>query len=126
MRVILMSDRPALRDALYLFLRGHGIEVVGDVADASYLSARSSALGPDVVLVDWRPNDAASVKTLTDAIVELKQRDGSPRVIALTSSSGSAQAHAAGVDAHTTLGGRPEDLLTLLTGAAQPRGYWAH
>ncbi|MEI7815166.1 MAG: hypothetical protein WCJ13_10300 [Coriobacteriia bacterium] len=126
MRVVLMSERPALRDALYLFLRGNGIEVVGDVADASHLSARSSALGPDVVLVDWRPSDAASAKTLIDAIAELKQGDASPRIIALIASGGSTQAHAAGVDAHTTLGDRPEDLLTLLTGTTQTYGSLAH
>jgi DNA-binding NarL/FixJ family response regulator len=117
MRVLLVTDRPALADALSLFLREHGFEIIDVLSDPRRLSRRSAELTPDVVLIDWLRADAAWAQYRADAVAMLRRGDGSPPVVALGVSSDPAIAGPKGVDAFAILGDRPERLLQLLSEA---------
>ena len=80
-RVLLVDDQELVRTGLRGILRGpFGFEVVGECADGGEVIAAVEATAPDVVLMDVRMPFTDGVQ----ATVQLRQRQGSPPVLALT------------------------------------------
>ncbi|HEY3951983.1 MAG TPA: response regulator transcription factor [Streptosporangiaceae bacterium] len=80
-RVLLVDDQELVRTGLRGILRAtFGFDVVGECADGSEVPAAVDALRPDVVLMDVRMPLVDGVR----ATRELRGRDGSPPVLALT------------------------------------------
>jgi len=80
-RVLLVDDQELVRTGLRGILRGpFGFEVVGECADGGEVIAAVEATAPDVVLMDVRMPFTDGVQ----ATGRLKQREGSPPVLALT------------------------------------------
>ena len=80
-RVLLVDDQELVRTGLRGILRApFGFEVVGECADGGEVIAAVKATAPDVVLMDVRMPFTDGVQ----ATVRLKQREGSPPVLALT------------------------------------------
>ncbi len=80
-RVLLVDDQELVRTGLRGILRGpFGFEVVGECADGGEVIAAVEATAPDVVLMDVRMPFTDGVQ----ATARLKQREGSPPVLALT------------------------------------------
>jgi DNA-binding NarL/FixJ family response regulator len=80
-RVLLVDDQELVRTGLRGILREpFGFDVVGECADGREVSAAAAALAPDVVLMDVRMPFVDGVQ----ATRELRRRDGSPPVLALT------------------------------------------
>ena len=52
LRVVLADDHPLMREGLKLFLRGRGVEVVGEAANGAEALAQARATRPDVVVID--------------------------------------------------------------------------
>jgi len=121
MRVLLATDRPALRDALSLYLAEQGVEIVAVAVEASALPLRAGAADPDVVLVDWWSDGPASAADLAAAITGLKRTAAAPPVVALSALRDCCRARAAGVDACATLGDPPHVLVAALEAARASR-----
>ena len=80
-RVLLVDDQELVRTGLRGILREpFGFDVVGECADGREVSAAAAALAPDVVLMDVRMPFVDGVQ----ATRELRRRDDSPPVLALT------------------------------------------
>ena len=80
-RVLLVDDQELVRTGLRGILRApFGFDIVGECADGSEVLAAVDALAPDVVLMDVRMPAVDGVQ----ATRELRRRDGSPPVLALT------------------------------------------
>lgn len=80
-RVLLVDDQELVRTGLRGILRApFGFEVVGECADGGEVIAAVEATAPDVVLMDVRMPFTDGVQ----ATVLLRQRQGSPPVLALT------------------------------------------
>ena len=80
-RVLLVDDQELVRTGLRGILRApFGFEVVGECADGGEVIAAVEATAPDVVLMDVRMPFTDGVQ----ATVRLRQRQGSPPVLALT------------------------------------------
>ena len=80
-RVLLVDDQELIRSGLRGILRApFGFEVVGECADGGEVIAAVEAAAPDVVLMDVRMPFTDGVQ----ATVRLRQREGSPPVLALT------------------------------------------
>src|SRR5689334_24862478 len=80
-RVLLVDDQELVRTGLRGILRApFGFEVVGECADGGEVIAAAEATRPDVVLMDVRMPFTDGVQ----ATVQLRQRQGSPPVLALT------------------------------------------
>jgi DNA-binding NarL/FixJ family response regulator len=80
-RVLLVDDQELIRAGLRGILRApFGFDVVGECADGREVAAAVDALAPDVVVMDVRMPAVDGVQ----ATVELRRRDGSPPVLALT------------------------------------------
>ena len=80
-RVLLVDDQELVRTGLRGILRGaFGFDVVGECADGGEVPAAAAALAPDVVLMDARMPFVDGVQ----ATRELRRREGSPPVLALT------------------------------------------
>jgi DNA-binding NarL/FixJ family response regulator len=80
-RVLLVDDQELVRTGLRGILRGaFGFEVVGECGDGGEVPAAVAALAPDVVLMDVRMPFVDGVR----ATRELRRRDDSPPVLALT------------------------------------------
>ena len=80
-RVLLVDDQELIRTGLRGILRSSfGFEVVGECADGSEVIAAVESLTPDVVLMDVRMPLVDGMR----ATRELRGRDGSPPVLALT------------------------------------------
>ncbi len=80
-RVLLVDDQELVRTGLRGILRSQfGFDVVGECADGSEVVAAVESLTPDVVLMDVRMPVVDGVQ----ATRELRSRDGSPPVLALT------------------------------------------
>ena len=80
-RVLLVDDQELVRTGLRGILRAtFGFDVVGECADGSEVPEAVDALRPDVVLMDVRMPLVDGVR----ATRELRRRDGSPPVLALT------------------------------------------
>ena len=80
-RVLLVDDQELVRTGLRGILRARfGFDIVGECADGSEVPAAVEALTPDVVLMDVRMPVVDGVQ----ATRELRSRDGSPPVLALT------------------------------------------
>ena len=80
-RVLLVDDQELVRTGLRGILRApFGFEVVGECADGGEVIAAVEATAPDVVLMDVRMPFIDGVQ----ATVQLRQREGSPPVLALT------------------------------------------
>jgi DNA-binding NarL/FixJ family response regulator len=80
-RVLLVDDQELVRTGLRGILRGaFGFEVVGECGDGGEVPAAVAALAPDVVLMDVRMPFVDGVR----ATRELRSRDHSPPVLALT------------------------------------------
>ena len=80
-RVLLVDDQELVRTGLRGILRASfGFEVVGECADGGEVIAAVEATAPDVVLMDVRMPFTDGVQ----ATVQLRQRQGSPPVLALT------------------------------------------
>jgi len=80
-RVLLVDDQELVRTGLRGILRAtFGFDVVGECADGGEVPAAVAALRPDVVLMDVRMPFVDGVQ----ATRELRRRDGSPPVLALT------------------------------------------
>ncbi len=54
MRVVIADDSRLLREGIASFVRGEGIEVVGEAADADELLAKVDEHVPDVAIIDIR------------------------------------------------------------------------
>ena len=54
LRVAIADDHPAYRDRLAIFLRGRGLEVVGEVSNGQAAIELSETVDPDVILMDLR------------------------------------------------------------------------
>jgi DNA-binding NarL/FixJ family response regulator len=81
MRVLLVDDQELVRTGLRGILRPEfGFDIVGECADGSEVTAAVDALAPDVVLMDVRMPLVDGVQ----ATRELRRRDESPPVLALT------------------------------------------
>jgi len=80
-RVLLVDDQELVRTGLRGILRTQfGFDVVGECADGSEVGAAVDSLAPDVVLMDVRMPVVDGVRATRD----LRRRDGSPPVLALT------------------------------------------
>jgi DNA-binding NarL/FixJ family response regulator len=80
-RVLLVDDQELVRTGLRGILRPQfGFDVVGECADGGQAIAAVDDLAPDVVLMDVRMPVVDGVQ----ATLELRRRDGSPPVLALT------------------------------------------
>jgi DNA-binding NarL/FixJ family response regulator len=80
-RVLLVDDQELIRAGLRGILRASfGFDVVGECADGGEVPAAVAALAPDVVLMDVRMPFTDGVQ----ATRELRRREGSPPVLALT------------------------------------------
>jgi DNA-binding NarL/FixJ family response regulator len=80
-RVLLVDDQELVKAGLRGILRSQfGFDVVGECTDGSEVIAAVDALGPDVVLMDVRMPVVDGVR----ATRELRSREGSPPVLALT------------------------------------------
>ena len=80
-RVLLVNDQELVRTGLRGILRAQfGFEVVGECADGREVVAAVESLTPDVVLMDVRMPVVNGVQ----ATRELRGREGSPPVLALT------------------------------------------
>jgi DNA-binding NarL/FixJ family response regulator len=80
-RVLLVDDQELVRAGLRGILRTtFGFEVVGECADGGEVTAAVEATAPDVVLMDVRMPFTDGVQ----ATLRLRQRAGSPPVLALT------------------------------------------
>ncbi len=80
-RVLLVDDQELVRAGLRGILRTtFGFEVVGECADGGEVTAAVEATAPDVVLMDVRMPFTDGVQ----ATRRLRQRPGSPPVLALT------------------------------------------
>ena len=80
-RVLLVDDQELVRTGLRGILRTQfGFDIVGECADGSEVIAAVESLAPDVVLMDVRMPTMDGVQ----ATRELRRRDGSPPVLALT------------------------------------------
>jgi DNA-binding NarL/FixJ family response regulator len=80
-RVLLVDDQELVRTGLRGILREpFGFQVVGECADGGEVPAAVAALEPDVILMDVRMPFVDGVA----ATRELRQRDDSPPVLALT------------------------------------------
>jgi DNA-binding NarL/FixJ family response regulator len=80
-KVLLVDDQELVRAGLRGILRSRfGFDVVGECSDGSEVVAAAQSLAPDVVLMDVR----MPVMDGVQATRELRARDGSPPVLALT------------------------------------------
>ena len=80
-RVLLVDDQELVRPGLRGILRdSFGFEIVGECADGSEVPAAVEALRPDVILMDARMPVVDGVQ----ATREIRRREGSPPVLALT------------------------------------------
>ena len=80
-RVLLVDDQELIRTGLRGILRApFGFDVVGECADGGEVIAAVEAVAPDVVLMDVRMPFTDGVQ----ATLQLRQREGSPPVLALT------------------------------------------
>ena len=80
-RVLVVDDQELVRAGLRGILRTEaGFDVVGECADGSEVIAAVESLTPDVVLMDVRMPLVDGVRATRD----LRRRDGSPPVLALT------------------------------------------
>jgi DNA-binding NarL/FixJ family response regulator len=80
-RVLLVDDQELVRTGLRGILRTQfGFDIVGECADGSEVIAAVESLAPDVVLMDVRMPVVDGVQATRD----LRSRDGSPPVLALT------------------------------------------
>ena len=80
-RVLLVDDQELVRTGLRGILRtSFGFDVVGECADGREVAARAADLAPDVILMDVRMPFVDGVQ----ATRELRRREGSPPVLALT------------------------------------------
>ncbi len=80
-RVLLVDDQELVRTGLRGILRTQfGFEIAGECSDGSEVIAAVESLAPDVVLMDVRMPVVNGVQ----ATRELRSRDGSPPVLALT------------------------------------------
>jgi DNA-binding NarL/FixJ family response regulator len=80
-RVLLVDDQELVRTGLRGILRGtFGFEIVGECADGSDVLAAVEAVRPDVILMDARMPLVDGMR----ATREVRRRDGSPPVLALT------------------------------------------
>ena len=84
-RVLVVDDQELVRAGLRGILRTEfGFAVVGECADGSEVIAAVESLTPDVVLMDVRMPLVDGVRATRD----LRRRDGSPPVLALTTFDG--------------------------------------
>jgi DNA-binding NarL/FixJ family response regulator len=80
-RVLLVDDQELVRTGLRGILRPQfGFDVVGECADGRAVTAAVDTLAPDVVVMDVRMPAVDGVQ----ATAELRRRDASPPVLALT------------------------------------------
>jgi DNA-binding NarL/FixJ family response regulator len=80
-KVLLVDDQELVRTGLRGILRTQfGFDIVGECSDGSEVIAAVRSLAPDVVLMDVR----MPVMDGVQATRELRARDGSPPVLALT------------------------------------------
>jgi DNA-binding NarL/FixJ family response regulator len=80
-RVLVVDDQELVRAGLRGILRPEfGFDIVGECADGGEVAAAAGPAAPDVILMDVRMPRVDGVR----ATEELRRRDGSPPVLALT------------------------------------------
>jgi DNA-binding NarL/FixJ family response regulator len=81
MKLLIVDDHPSFRSAARLLLEHEGFEVVGEAEDGASGLAASSALSPDVVLLDINLPDLDGFDVASRICLDT----GAPKVV-LTSS----------------------------------------
>jgi DNA-binding response OmpR family regulator len=110
MRVLVATDRADLGGALTLFLSERHVHVLDVLDEADDVLARAHSERPDVVLVDWRLGEAASLRV----VAELMRCDDPTPVVILSTPQERPRARETGAAACVTLGDPPDALLVCL------------
>jgi DNA-binding NarL/FixJ family response regulator len=117
LRVLVVEDKPVLREGLRALLATHpGLEVMGMAADGADAVCIAEHQNPDVVLMDIRMPvmDGLCATTL------IKQRCLHTRVVLLTFYPGyEVEAIRVGADAFLLKAGSPEQLFSAILGVAE-------
>jgi len=115
-RVLVVDDHRALREALVELLDLLGFEVVGEAADGADATAVAARLAPDVVLMDL----SLPVLNGLDATRLLRETVPEAAVVVFSACEGAElkrQAFAAGAVAYLVKGCTPERLRATIDGA---------
>ncbi|WP_394430256.1 response regulator [Streptomyces sp. SGAir0957] len=119
--LLIVDDHPVVRDGLRgMFDSADGFTVLGEAANGVEAVARTSALDPDVVLMDLRMPGGGGV----DAIKELARRGARARVLVLTTydtDSDTLPAIEAGATGYLLKDAPREELFTAVRAAAEGR-----
>lgn len=83
-KILIVDDHPTFRSSARLLLEAEGFEVVGEAEDGGSAIEKSTALAPDVVLLDVQLPDIDGFEVASRVAV----RDGAPAVILVSSRDG--------------------------------------
>jgi DNA-binding NarL/FixJ family response regulator len=83
-RILIVDDHPTFRSSARLLLESEGFEVVGEAADGGSAISQTSALSPDVVLLDVQLPDIDGFEVAG----RVTQAQGAPKVILISSRDG--------------------------------------
>jgi DNA-binding NarL/FixJ family response regulator len=114
LRILIADRQPKVRFALRALLqRQPGLEIVGEVADASSLLAQAEVCTPDLVLLGWELPGMVE----TGHLAALMSIDPKPFVIALSGQLEARQsALEAGADAFVSKSDPPDRLMAAIDG----------
>ena len=122
MRVLVVDDHPAFREALTSALELiDEIEVAGEVSGGLDACREAAEIAPDVVLMDLSMPDLSGF----DAMQRIHQRDPALPVVILTASAEpevEAEARRTGASGFVAKGTRLDDIVIVLQEATEPTG----
>lgn len=122
MRVLVVDDHPAFREALTSALELiDEIEVAGEVGGGLDACREAAQIAPDVVLMDLSMPDLSGF----DAMQRIHQHDPAMPVVILTANADpdvEAEARRAGASGFVAKGSRLDDIVIVLHEAAEPAG----
>lgn len=84
-RILIVDDHPTFRSSARLLLESEGFEVVGEAEDGDSAIAQTTALAPDVVLLDVQLPGLDGFEVAS----RVTHRAGAPAVILISSRDGS-------------------------------------